>query len=371
MKNFPKLLIAFYLFNFNISSASSENHLSKKNMQQFTFSWPFKNTDLMQPRGGTTHGKQVVLDADIGSKWKKLQEKNISKFERDRRAILSMSGAYRVSFDFIETMGFTKNYVPSQPYQTWGTEFVYLVEDSTNFISLQHIIVMFNKDDSKNQKPLVIKHWRQDWKFEDKKLNEYVGFNTWKIKEYPETFSSGKWSQSVFQVDDSPRYQSIGEWIHSGNFSSWESGETWRPLPRREFSVRNDYDVLIGKNVHTITPSGWVQEENNMKVKLESESELLKINPVLSKEIGIARYERILDHDWSAGNKYWDDTNEFWKVVRSVWHEILDKNTLKLAQNDQKAPLFVSMFQLAEESSSKKPDKKEIEEIIKSFIKIN
>ena len=27
------------------------------------------------------------------------------------------------------------------------------------------------------------------------------------------------------------------------------------PLPRREFSVRDDYDLLVGVNRHTITPN--------------------------------------------------------------------------------------------------------------------
>ena len=63
------------------------------------------------------------------------------------------------------------------------------------------------------------------------------------------------WSQSVYQVDDSPRYQSYGKWVHTENFSSWTSNETWRQLPRREYSVRDDYDVIIGFNTQTITPT--------------------------------------------------------------------------------------------------------------------
>jgi len=43
--------------------------------------------------------------------------------------------------------------------------------------------------------------------------------------------------------------------------STWHSENTWWPLPRREFSVRNDYNVLSGSNRHTITPTGWVQND--------------------------------------------------------------------------------------------------------------
>lgn len=46
------------------------------------------------------------------------------------------------------------------------------------------------------------------------------------------------------------------------------SGETWRPLPRRELSERDGYDVLIGTNTHIVLPTGWVQEEHNVKAVL-------------------------------------------------------------------------------------------------------
>jgi hypothetical protein len=82
----------------------------------------------------------------------------------------------------------------------------------------------------------------------------------------PSNKKTGSWSQSVYQVDDTPRYQGYGNWIHLPNFSSWEGNETWRPLPRREYSTRSDYDVMIGTNIQTITPTGWVHEQNNKKV---------------------------------------------------------------------------------------------------------
>ena len=43
--------------------------------------------------------------------------------------------------------------------------------------------------------------------------------------------------------------------------SVWESKDTLRPLPRREFSVRSDYDVLWGTNRITVLPSGWVRKK--------------------------------------------------------------------------------------------------------------
>ena len=47
-----------------------------------------------------------------------------------------MQGEYRVYFDFMETMGFVENYQPKQPYQSWATEFIEVVEEKKDFISL-------------------------------------------------------------------------------------------------------------------------------------------------------------------------------------------------------------------------------------------
>ena len=119
----------------------------------------------------------------------------------------------------------------------------------------------------------------------------------------------------MLQVDDSPRYAALGRWEHSGGVSTWISDETWRPLPRREFSVRKDYDVLVGTNRHTITPTGWVQEENNLKLAL-------KDRKYLAREYGVARYQRIKDYDFGAGEKYYTRTEPFWAEVRAAWREL-------------------------------------------------
>ena len=153
-------------------------------------------------------------------------------------------------------------------------------------------------------------------------------------------------------MDDSPRYQSLGFWVHKSNYSAWKSEETWRPLPRREFSVRNDYDVLVGFNEHIITPNGWVQQEENLKVKLLSPGQRMESNAVVAKELGIARYERIKEHDWSAGEKYWKETNEFWSVVRSTWTRILEENdTVTMKKDGYSDPLFQVMFTFATDSN--------------------
>ena len=109
-----------------------------------------------------------------------MQEADLTPFERDRRAILAMAGGYRVTFDFLETVDFRPTPTRERPYQSWGTEYVYVGEDRGNFISLQHVLVMrIIGKDGKVTEPFVTKHWRQDWSYQDDTLIEYLGRETW------------------------------------------------------------------------------------------------------------------------------------------------------------------------------------------------
>jgi len=316
----------------------------------YTFSWLFTDDDAMSPRGGTTNGPPVQLHREASDAWKALREDGLPKLERDRRAILAMAGPYRTTFDFIETAGFTPDYEPARPYRSWGTEYVYVVADEPRFISLQHIIVMFFLDEhGETQGPAVVKHWRQDWTYEDRSIHEFIGFNTWEERELSAEAAAGAWSQAVYQVDDSPRYEASGRWEHHGNYSSWISGHTLRPLPRREFSVRDDYQALAGTNRHTITPTGWIHEENNLKLVLEAPGELREELPYLAREAGLNRYERIVDHDFSAGDDYWSRSQPFWADVRTAWERIKDEHPrFELLPRVDDRSLFEVMFEYAD-----------------------
>ena len=345
----------------------SISFLTYGNESSYIFGWThLQDSNLKTPRGGTTSGPAVTLDTEPSSSWKLLQDPNLSKFEKDRLAILAMKGKYRAYFDFMETMGFEGNYQPKQPYQSWATEFVEIVDEEKNFISLQHIIVMyFKQEDGSISDPVVMKHWRQDWKYEDSVINTYAGDETWIKNKIPWGEKKGSWSQSAYQVDDTPRYQSYGKWVHYENYSSWTSKETWRPLPRREFSIRDDYDVLIGYNIQTITPTGWVHEQNNKKVVLNENQK------VLAKEIGIARYERIKEFDWQAGKDYWDNSNNFWRVVRDAWNKKLDESKNFKLQNEVEGEILYSkLFMMADKYVQGEVEViKEIQGVIEKYSK--
>ena len=204
-------------------------------LRQYTFSWKFLDESSLAPRGGTTTGSAVQPVSQPTAEWQALQVPGLSAFERDRRAILAMAGAYRASFDFIEVAGFTAAFQPDKPYQSWGTEKVYVLEDKGTSIVLQHLLVMtMVGEDGKTEAPFVVKHWRQDWHYEPKDQLVYRGHNTWQRVAVPAAQRKGQWRQTVYQVDDSPRYSGVAAWQHLGNYSAWSDADGWRPLPRRE-----------------------------------------------------------------------------------------------------------------------------------------
>jgi len=338
---------------------------------RYTFSWPLDGGGLM-PRGGTTKGPAVTLDQSESAAWQQLQRKGSSDLERDRRAILAMAGTYRVTFDFLEVTPFGAQDGAKAPYQSWGTEKVYVDSDTGESISLVHILEMrIVQPDGKVSEPMVTKHWRQDWTYQSRYVVEYKGNDRWERRQLASNESFRRWAQTVYQVDESPRYASLGKWEHTGSFSSWQSGETWRPLPRREWSVRQDYQVLAGTNRHTIIPTGWVQEENNLKAVLTAERGLDASHPYVAREYGVARYQRIRDADFAGADEYYGRTKEFWDQVRDRWSKVFaERGTVTLRGPVDKLGLFQPLFAHAETIAEQgAPASKKNAEVIEAALK--
>jgi len=342
-----------------------------ESISRYVFSWPISDNCNDGPRGGTSKGSDVSVSSAIHSGWQAIQKPNLNKFQRDRAAILAMAGGYRVDFNFLETVGFSADFKRDKPYHSWGTEYVYVLEDKPHFISLQHLMVMyFKQEDGSTSEPFVMKHWRQDWTYQDTSLLEYKHNNTWVTREIEQTEAKGSWSQAVFQVDDSPRYESLGRWVHNASFSSWLSDTTRRPLPRREYSVRQDYNVLEGINRHTVTRTGWVQEEENWKLLLDEDGKASSTNPYLSKEQGLARYQLTENVDFTPGDRYMQQTKAFWAAVRDEWNSIINKSTaLSLHKTVDDQPLFIPLFDAATAETDIDESKKLIRQTISQYIR--
>lgn len=229
-------------------------------------------------------------------------------FEQDRRAILAMAGEFNVGFHFRETLSLKPDYtVNAAPYEEQAKEIVKVVEDSGRKIVLQHLLQVG---------PAVVKHWAQIWTYEDTEILEFDGSRVWHTRVFPAEQVRGTWSQRVTQVDDSPRYEGFAKWQHHGGISEWTATAN-RPLPRREQTKRKDYDLLVVTNRHTITHEGWFHEQDNTKwIKRAGQ------NRPLCREIGYNPYRRIVGHDFSKANAYWEKTAPLWKDIRQVWDEL-------------------------------------------------
>lgn len=364
------LLLSTLLLANNVYSNETNKSCEAQLNLQFTYSWPLEDGCENKPRGGTSQGTEVEFATEPRPEWLALQDSDLSKFEKDRRAILAMQGGYKINFDFLETVGFSNDFERDRPYQSWGTEYIYVVEDQPEHISLQHLMVMvFIQEDGSISEPMVMKHWRQDWTYEDTSLLEYQRDNTWRKRALPASEVTGTWSQAVFQVDDSPRYESYGRWEHNASFSSWISEKTHRPLPRREYSVRNDYNLLEGFNRHTVTRTGWVQEEENWKLSLNDQGLPDSTLPYLSKEEGLARYQEIKNFDFSAGDEYMERTELVWETVRQEWKNIIINNqSIHLEKSVDGEPMFMPLFNLASNYSPGSQSDSEIESQVKLII---
>jgi len=319
---------------------------------RYTFSWPL-DAAALKPRGGTTRGAPITLDREPSAAWQALQAPDLSPQERDRRAILAMAGTYRVSFDFLEVVAYGAATDPRAPYQSWGTEKVYVDRDEPGFVSLVHILDMrIVGKDGQLTPPMVTKHWRQDWAYQPTAIVEHRGRDRWQRRALAPAEARGAWVQTVYQVDESPRYASLGRWQHTASFSTWISGDTWRPLPRREWSVRDDYQLLLGTNRHTVGPTGWTQEENNLKAVLTAQREIDAARPYVGREYGMARYERIRPDDttsFAGADRYYGRTRAFWNQVREAWASAFAQpdGTVTLNGPVDKGGLFIPLFERA------------------------
>lgn len=333
---------------------SAQPEAKKEESGGHIFAWPFLEWKDMKPRGGSTKGSEVTLMKGAKEAWKRLREPGLDKFEQDRRAILALAGNYRVSFDFTETVGLVEDFKPTRPYFSWGTENVTLLEDKGKSISLQHSLVMYFKDEKgETSGPHVMKHWRQDWTYEDPELQVYQGDMTW--KKSPTPSPQGKWSQAVFQVDDSPRYEVAGAWSHEGGLSIWRSDNCPRPLPRREFTIRKDYNVLEGTHEISITPNGWVHVQSNRKLQANKDGS----RKYVGQELGVDRYEEITSPELApAFNQYWAKTSGYWKDVRDTWSSILtERDSFSMKDTYDGKQLFMIHFEYADGlEKAEKPD---------------
>lgn len=275
------------------------------------------------------------------------------ELQKDRAAILAMAGRYSVTFHFEETVALSKGYEKKPVKDSGAQEWVLVVEERDNFISLQHILIM-----GQGESQFVLKHWRQDWRYEPQRLLQFTGGNTWTMQSLSDAQRQGQWSQTVYQVDDTPRYGGLGRWEHSQGISQWTSQRAWRPLPRRDMTTRSDYHTLDAVQRHVITPFGWVHEQDNTKVVLRGPAQ------ALTREIGVNSYRTDSALDIRKAKAQWEGAQAYWSAIRDYWHQVEKEQThFGLTLKGESQALYQPLLKLGEEvSTGKKPAEQAVSE---------
>lgn len=302
-------------------------------LASFTFSTAcVSNSTAVPPDPGYTPGSNPHF-AQIAAE--------TTAADRDRAAILAMRGDYRVDFRFQETVPLQAGYEVHDDKNSGGFETVLVVEDSPGKIVLQHILVSPGGH--------VVKHWRQDWTFEASERFEFVAEQTWETRPIDPQKVPGSWTQCVFEVSDAPRYCGTGRWNHKYGVSTWTSDRSWRPLPRREYTKRSDYNAINAENRHTVTPNGWTHEQDNTKTVRNGQ----QTAATLVREFGFNNYRSIESFDFTPATDYWQRTSAYWALVREAWSDRLHSGSRLLIDTDVDGmPIIEATFEQAETASN-------------------
>lgn len=280
--------------------------------------------------------------------------------ETEKSYIKKMCGCYEVEFKYTETFTDASEYQLKDPYSSRGLEWIFVDAEGQDSLILQHLLIVGGDR--------IIKHWRQDWIFENQELWSYQKNLEWAKTHLSLSEAQGTWTQKVYQVDDSPRYEGHATWIDVDGKIYWES-QVSAPLPRREFTKRDDYNVLLRNNKHKITEDGHVHELDNAKL-IRTEAG----DSVLVWEKGLNSYHKVDDRRCQAAQAWWEENKIYWQDVRLVWAEVYGENDyINLGRLIEGEKLYSRLFDLgdkwvAAETYDSEEAKEEIREIIELYL---
>lgn len=175
--------------------------------------------------------------------------------------VARLAGCFEVTYRFVEDGAhdiFSERYGLNSPEKEW----VSFEKAGPDTFRLQHVFFTGSRP---------IPHWHEVWKW------------------HPDTQA---WTQEVWGGAPGPRselrYQCTAPW--TGNRWECHAGKAQKPFrdDGAPFGFkRDDYDWLDRKNILLVTPKGWVQSEDNRKVRGSGE--------VVSHELGWITYARLAD----------------------------------------------------------------------------
>jgi hypothetical protein len=259
-----------------------------------------------------------------------------------KKIVDKLCGCFEVSFKYAETFAPSSDYKFHEREEIGGTaELALPIEVTDNKIVIQHLLVVGNNT--------VVKHWREEWSYENPEIWRYKGDRTWVKETVSADDVKNKWTQTVWEVGDEPRYQGFSQFVNLDGKIVWQN-TTDAPLPRREYSVRSDYNILKRTNRLNITDSGYLHEQDNQKIIRSNGTDKL-----LVEEKGHNIYKRIAESECAAAKEYWEKNGAYWGKVRKVWADyITAHNSISLKNKIDDKMLHEYLMALGKDYVAKK-----------------
>jgi hypothetical protein len=278
-----------------------------------------------------------------------------NQLAQDKAAIKNLCGCHDVTFEYTETFPSDSNYKPKGYKKISGAiEYITVAEEGPRRIVLQHLLIAGGD---------VIKHWTEDWQYENRTLLAFDKDDQWRKTELPAAQVKGQWTQKVFGVDDEPRYEGSATWVHADGRHYWESTSS-APLPRREYTTRSDYNVLVRTNHHEITAKGSIHEQDNKKVIRSATGD-----SVIVGEKGLNTYNRVNESQCEKAIAWWNEHEAFWALVRKSWDQLYRENTtVTLQKKVNDMPLYKAMNELEKKAHGKALSGAALEQAIASTL---
>lgn len=274
--------------------------------------------------------------------------------QSDLAALKNLCGCFEVDFKYAETFSPIKDYKFHDRYTAKAVELALPLVMEDDQVIIQHLLVLNDT--------MVIKHWREDWLFENQNLLAFEGDSRWTKTN---ANAPGTWTQKVFGTTDEPRYEGTATWTHVDGVSQWFNVAA-SPLPRREYTKRKDYNIMMRGNRIVINENGYTHEQDNDKINRIGEERTL-----IASEKGYNIYTKIEDSKCKAGMDWWEKNAAFWGDVQKAWSDVLEKQpkTFEMKEFSRTKLMYEALAELQEQNLSSEENYQKAIKVLQGFLK--
>lgn len=276
-----------------------------------------------------------------------------------RKYIDKLYGCYSVNFRYAETFSPDPHYKYHDREDMNALELILPIYASDKKVEMQHLLIVGDST--------IVKHWREIWEYEAQEIFEYQGDRKWTLRKLKPEEYKNTWTQTVWEVSDEPRYQGMSAWIENDGKVFWENTAN-APLPRREYTIRDDYNIMRRRNrIELKEDGGYVHEQDNDKINKKDGKETL-----IAQEKGYNTYYKLEDKECAQALQWWEKNKDFWATVRTNWNQYLSQTqTVSIKNKVDDKMLHEHLFALWREWKDQKiaADQlnQKVEEVIGKF----